>query len=477
LVGVVFLDLVGFGIVIPILPFYVRSFGVSDVYIGLLAASYSLAQFAAAPLLGRLSDRYGRRPVVTLTLLGSAIAWTIFGLGGVVGATAGTAVGLAAIFLARAVAGAMGGNLSVAQAYVADVTAPERRTAALGLLGAAFSVGFVFGPAIGGLAADDRTVALARDLLPAAVPVSAFSLPSFAAAGTSLVAFVAAVAFLREPERAPADVVDETPSVSEAEPMGTTATATGGRSALAGLAAALRNPSLRGLTLAFFLVSAAFSGVQVMFVPFAADFYGYSATATALFLTYIGAVGAFNQGILVGRLATRVPERRLAVAGTVLLAVSLVLLPFAPTVGAFVPPIGGPDWVTGPLIVLLIDGAILSLGLSLVNVPLATLVSRTARAGTQGTAFGVTQGAGSLGRTVGPPAMAALYVLAFWSPFVVGAVLLAPVVAVLVGLGRQSDADATVRSDGRPPEAAGTDGAIDPAAVTDRDPDPAPSNR
>jgi MFS family permease len=441
LVGVVFLDLVGFGIVIPILPFYVRSFGVSDVLIGLLAASYSLAQFGAAPLLGRVSDRYGRRPVVTLTLLGSALAWTVFGLGGELGATLGATAGLAALFASRALAGAMGGNLSVAQAYVADVTAPERRTAALGLLGAAFSVGFIFGPAIGGLAADPRTVEAVRAVVPAAIPVTAFSLPSFAAAVTSLLAFLAALAFLREPARVPPE-----PTSPDATAAGTARPPAGG--ALAGLAAALQQPSLRGLALAFFLVSAAFSGVQVMFVPFAADFYGYSATATALFLTYIGALGAINQGVVVGRLARRVPERRLAIVGAVLLTAALALLPFAPAVGALLPPPGGPDWLTGPLVVLLVDGALLSLGLSLVNVSLATLVSRSAGAGSQGAAFGVTQGAGSLGRTVGPPAMAALYVVAFWSPFVIGAVLLAPVVWVLVRLGRRA-AGATGESDDR----------------------------
>jgi len=106
-VFVVFLDLVGFGIVIPILPYYVRSFGVGDVFIGLLAASYSLTQFLAAPALGRASDRWGRRPILTLSLAGSAVAWTIFGLGDLVGDAAGAAAGVGVLFLARALAGAV----------------------------------------------------------------------------------------------------------------------------------------------------------------------------------------------------------------------------------------------------------------------------------------------------------------------------------------------------------------------------------
>jgi MFS family permease len=416
-VGVVFLDLVGFGIVIPVLPFYVRSFGVSDVYIGLLAASYSVAQFVAAPVLGRLSDEHGRRPVIVLTLVGSALAWTVFGVAGQVGGTLGVAAGVATLFASRLLAGAMGGNLSVAQAYVADVTPRERRAGALGLLAASFSLGFVFGPAIGGVAANEAVVAAARDVLPAVVPADEFSLPSFAAALMSLVSFAFAAAFLVEPPRA-------------------SAVTSPGSGLRAAFAVALRDPTLRGLTLAFFLVSVAFSGVQVMFVPFAADFYDYGATETAAFLTYIGVLGAVNQGVLVGRLSRVVAPPRLALVGTGFLAAALALLPFSPAVGALLPPVGGPAWVTGALVVLVVDGAMLSFGLGLLNVSLSTLVSTTASDATQGSAFGVTQGAGSLGRTVGPPLMAAMYVAAFWSPFVAGALLLVPIAVVILGVAR-----------------------------------------
>jgi MFS family permease len=416
-VAVVFLDLVGFGIVIPVLPFYVRSFGVSDVYIGLLAASYSVAQFVAAPVLGRLSDEHGRRPVIVLTLVGSAVAWTVFGVAGQVGGAFGVAAGVTTLFASRLLAGAMGGNLSVAQAYVADVTPRERRAGALGLLAASFSLGFVFGPAIGGVAANEAVVAAARDVLPAVIPADEFSLPSFAAAAMSLVSFAFAAAFLVEPPR----------SGSVTSPGG------GLRAAFA---VALRDPTLRGLTLAFFLVSVAFSGVQVMFVPFAADFYDYGATETAAFLTYIGVLGAINQGVLVGRLSRVVPPARLALVGTGFLATALALLPFSPAVGALLPPVGGPAWVTGALVVLVVDGALLSFGLGLLNVSLSTLVSTTASDATQGSAFGVTQGAGSLGRTVGPPLMAAMYVAAFWSPFLAGAVLLVPIAVVILGVAR-----------------------------------------
>lgn len=200
-VGVVFVDLLGFGVVIPILPYYVRSFAVSDAVIGLLAASYSLMQFLAAPTLGRLSDERGRRPVILLSLAGSAVAWTVFGVAGEIGAAAGTIAGLGTLFASRMLAGAMGGNIAAANAYVADVTPQERRAGALGLLGASFSLGFIFGPAMGGIAASDAVVDAADAVLPAFVPTTQYSLPSFLAAGLSLLALVLAVRYLEEPDR------------------------------------------------------------------------------------------------------------------------------------------------------------------------------------------------------------------------------------------------------------------------------------
>jgi MFS family permease len=410
-VGVVFIDLLGFGVVIPILPFYVRSFGVSDVFIGLLAASYSLAQFVAAPTLGRISDERGRRPVIMLSVAASAVAWAVFGVAAEVGDSVGVGVGLATLFLARTIAGAAGGNIAAAQAYIADVTPRDRRASALGLVGAAFSLGFVFGPALGGVAASDAVVAAADRLFPAFVPATRFSLPSFLAAALSLSALVAAAVVLREPERS--------------------RRATAGGSLLAQFRTALADASLRPLVVSFFLASLSFAGVQVMFIPFAADFYGYGATEVAVFLTYIGLLGAVNQGVLVGRLERALGATRLAVVGGASLAVALSLLPFAPRLGGWLPAPGGPGWLTGPALALVVVGALLSFGNGSLSVSLSTLVSERAADESQGTAFGVTQGAGSLGRTVGPPAAAAAYVLAFWSPFVLGALLVAPVLWLL----------------------------------------------
>jgi len=299
------------------------------------------------------------------------------------------------------------------------VTPRERRAGALGLVGAAFSLGFVFGPALGGVAASDQVVAAADALLPAVVPTTRFTLPSFLAAGLSFLAAGAAVAVLREPER-------------------TRVSGAGRRSLVGQFRSALADDALRPLVASYFVTSVAFAGIQVMFIPFAADFYGYDATAAAVFLTYIGVLGTVNQGALVGPLERRLGAVRLAVIGGTALATSLALLPFTPELGGLLPLPGGTGdglldgaILTGPTVALFAVGALLSFGNGSLNVSLSTLVSERASDETQGAAFGVTQGAGSLGRTVGPPVAASAYVLAYWSPFVAGAVLLVPVVWVL----------------------------------------------
>ena len=410
--AIVFIDLLGFGIVIPILPFYVRDFGASDVVYGLLAASYSFMQFVFAPLLGQLSDSRGRRPVLMISLAGNAVAWTVFGLGGEVETVAGTTAALATLFLARMVAGAMGGNIATAQAYIADVTPADRRAGALGLVGAAFGLGFVFGPALGSVLASERVVSIGADVFPTFLPATRFSLPSFGAAFFSFVAFLSAWAFLPEPERQ----------------VGPAA-----RPRLVGqFVDAARDAVLRPLVGSFFVASVAFSGIQIAFIPYVADVYGYDASQAGLLLTYVGVLAVINQGVVVGRLARTIPARRLAVVGALLLVVALGAFPFSPEIGRA---LLGEAHVFGfgpRVIALLAVLTLLSLGNSLLNVALTTLVSLAASAATQGSAFGVTQGAGSLGRTVGPPIMTALYALVvYWSPFVLGALLTVGIVAVL----------------------------------------------
>jgi MFS family permease len=405
--GVVFLDLLGFSIVIPILPFYARAFGGNELVIGALAATYSLFQFISAPYLGSLSDRYGRRPVLVFSLCGSVLAWTIFGLAG----------SLTVLFLARGLAGAMGGNIATAQAYVADVTPPERRAKALGLLGAAFGLGFIVGPGVSAALTLPGVVESVDAALPAIVPIDRFSLPAFAAAFASLLAVFGALAFLPESRERDDSVTDRPSQAAE-------------------LRTALANPGLRGLVAAFFLFSFAFSGVQVMFIPYVADVYGYAEAQAALLLTYIGVLAVVVQGGLIGPLTDRYSSTRLTVFGAGLLAVALFCIPFTREFGVLFPDLtGAVGFLTPALLALLVVLGLLSLGNGVLGVTLTALVSGQASDDRQGSAFGITQGAGSLARTVGPVSMGALYAgLGYQSPFVLGAILLLPVVAIALYL-------------------------------------------
>ncbi|ELZ92146.1 MULTISPECIES: MFS transporter [Haloferax] len=416
---IVFVDLLGFGILIPVIPLYALSFGATEFVGSLLIASYSAMQFLAAPLLGRLSDSRGRRPVLLLSLTGSVLAWLLFGVAG----------SLAVLFAARMLAGAMGGNIATAQAYIADITAADDRAKGLGLLGAAFGLGFVFGPALGGFFASESVIAAARGVLPAFVPVSEFSLPSFAAAvitGTNLV-----VAFFVLPESRPPDA-HETPA--SAEPR---------ESRVQQLLSALRSPGLGTLVASFFLVSFAFSALESQFIFLTNDQYGYGATENAVLLTYVGVVLAVVQGGLVGPLTDRFGEYRLAVGGAAIQVLTLAAVPFSPQLGAFVPDLGallpvGPVLPAGVLALLVVMTP-LSFGNALTNVSLNTLVSRSATDDEQGGAFGLTQSAGSLARTFGPALAGGLYTgVAFWTPFVVGGALMVPILVLLGRLDREA---------------------------------------
>ncbi|SDM20858.1 Predicted arabinose efflux permease, MFS family [Halogranum gelatinilyticum] len=410
--GIVFIDLLGFGILIPVIPLYALNFGATEFVGSLLIASYSAMQFLAAPFLGRLSDARGRRPVLLLSLLGSVIAWTMFGLAG----------SLAVLFAARMLAGAMGGNIATAQAYIADITPPEDRAKGLGLLGAAFGLGFVFGPALGGFFASAPVVEAARSLLPAAVPVSEFTLPSFAAAVITASNLV--LAFFVLPESRPPS--ERTPATEQER-----------ESRLAMLKDALTTKGLGTLVVAFFLVSFAFSALESQFIFLTNDQYGYGATQNAILLTYIGVVLAVVQGGFIGPLTERFGEYHLAIGGAAIQVLTLAAVPFAPRLGAFLPAVGPvtdllptlPPGVVALLIVL----TPLSVGNAVTNVSLNTLVSRAASADDQGGAFGLTQSAGSLARTFGPALAGGLYTaVGFWSPFVAGGLLMLPIVALLL---------------------------------------------
>ncbi|HEY0171289.1 MAG TPA: MFS transporter [Pyrinomonadaceae bacterium] len=348
----VFIDLVGFGIVIPVLPFYVEGtqFDASPRAVGLLFASYSVMQLIFSPVLGRLSDRYGRRPVLFFSLLGTSLGFFVMGF----------ATTLWMLFAGRIIDGITGGNISTAQAYIADVTTEENRAKGMGLIGAAFGLGFIFGPAIGGI--------LSR--WGAHVP--------FLFAGALALANAALLYF----------VLPET--VGPGHPA--RASASAGR--WSQVASALRRPSLAFVLAVYFLFVTAFSVMTSSFGLFTLYRFGFDAHDTGWIFAFVGVVGAVVQGGLIGRLVKAFGEPSLVIAGALMFAASLVLIPLT-----------GPGTGTAALLSL---GALFALGNGLATPSLTSLASKSAGAGERGGVLGVTQSVASLARVVGPLVSAAL---------------------------------------------------------------------
>ena len=342
----VFIDLIGFGIVIPVLPFYVEGtrFNASASMVGLLFASYSIMQLLFTPILGRLSDKYGRRPILLISLMGTAAGFLILGL----------ATSLWMLFLGRIIDGISGGNISTAQAYIADVTTPQERARGMGIIGAAFGLGFIFGPAIGGV--------LSR---------WGINVPFFFAAGLAL--SNAMLLYFVLPE-----------TVTKDHPARASA-ATGRWSQLF---EALKQQRLAFVLAIYFLFIVAFSIMTSSFALFTMFRMGYDAHDTGWLFVYVGVIGAIIQGGLIGRLVKRFGELQLVIAGALLFATSLFTIPFT-----------GPQ--TG-LTTLLLVGALFAIGNALSTPSLTSLASKSVGRAEQGGVLGVTQSVASLARAVGP---------------------------------------------------------------------------
>jgi DHA1 family tetracycline resistance protein-like MFS transporter len=349
LFGVVIVDLVGFGIVIPVLPFYADAYGANAATLGLLFTCYAGAQFLCAPLWGRLSDRIGRRPVMLCTIAGTAASLLFLGLAG----------SLAGLFAARLLAGVFAANLSVASAYVADVTEEHERTRWMGMIGASFGIGFVLGPAVGGLLA----------------PLG-YATPMLAAAALSAANLAVAFTALREPPRHAAS-----PGAS------------GGR------LQALRDPLLRRLCASNLAFTIGVTQLEVVFAYFLRDRYGWDARHFGFLLVAMAVVMGTIQGGAMRPLAARFGERALVVGGSLLLAASFLALPF-----------------TGALPALLGVLVVAAVGRAILQPPLMSLASAAATPESRGRVMGAFQSSASLGRVVGPLA-AGLYEISRVAPF------------------------------------------------------------
>ncbi|HLZ71395.1 MAG TPA: MFS transporter [Dehalococcoidia bacterium] len=378
----VFIDLLGFSIILPLLPFYAEHYGATGVWVGALLSAYSAVQFVSAPILGRVSDRVGRRPVLLASLAGSAASLAL----------TGAAHSLWLLLAGRALAGLFGGSIATGQAYVADVTKPADRAKYMGLLGACIGLGFVFGPAIG-----------------AGLSPLGFGAAAFFAAG--LAAFNFGFAWFRLPESRPAAPIPRgisgprMPGEGETNPRGIGAVGAV-RRWRRGRLGALRRPALGRYLAAIFLTNFAFVGLEATFALFSEKQWGLDAAGFALLFTYIGVIVIVVQGGLIGRLRRRHSEGTLATAGAGLLALMLLLLAVTPNL-AF-----GLLVLTG-----------LGLGQGLVSPMLSTLISHAAGADEQGGTLGLGQSFAAAARAVGPLAAGGLYDLTRSLPYLVGAAL------------------------------------------------------
>lgn len=364
---VVFIDLLGFGLILPLLPYYAESFGASDTVIGLLVASYAAAQLVGAPLLGRLSDRFGRKPILLLSLIGTLGSFLLLGF----------ARTLWVLFIARIFDGLTGGNISVAQAYITDVTDEKNRAKGLGMIGAAFGLGFILGPATGGLLSQ-----------------YGYAVPAFTAAG--LVSINLLMVALWLPESLPAQRREALNNVPKA------------RFNLSALLAALQRPFSGSLLITRFFFGLAFAIFQTIFSLYALRRFDLDAQQTGFVLTYVGLLSVIVQGGLVGRLSRRFPDDVLIFASVALMAVSLLGWAFAPSV-AF----------------LLIILAPVSLAGGVLNTILSSALTKAVQPHEVGGILGLSASIESLTRVIAPTLGGLLLdQLGPWSPGVFSAIVL-----------------------------------------------------
>ncbi len=338
----IFVSMIGFGIVIPVLPDYAKNepFKLTPAALGWLTGVFSLVQLFTGPLLGKISDRVGRRPVLLISIIGTAIGYFVTG--------AANAAWM--LFLGRIIDGASGGNIAAAQAAVADVTKPEDRSKAMGMIGAAFGLGFVVGPAIGGL-----------------LSIWHHAAPFYFAGVLALVNAYFVVKKLPE-------TLTEEKRLHPTEPAPLRDVFQGGR-----------GPFIGSLLFAVLASTTGFAFVHLLFALFCSDHLGYTRAQMSYAFAFIGMIGVIVQGGLLRRLLKRDIEKQLVIIGAVLLAVSLWLLPRVNGTGQF-----------------LGVCALMALGNGFVVPTLGGMISRHVHGRAQGRVLGLNSAAGSLGRFLGP---------------------------------------------------------------------------
>jgi MFS transporter, DHA1 family, tetracycline resistance protein len=366
----VFIDLIGFGIVMPLLPVFSKEFGAPGFLTGLIMASFSVMQFLFAPIWGGLSDRIGRRPVLLLSNAGSVIAYAVFALA----ANKGGQTGLGLILASRIFAGLCGANISVATAYIADITPQEKRSRSMGLIGMAFGLGFIFGPALGAFSAK----------------MWGNAGPGWAASVVCLANFLLAVMVLKESRQPNSEPATRRPRFSQ-------------------WSHTLKQPTVGLLIVAYFLAIFCFASFETTFGLLVQPL-GYDVEHIGYLIAYCGVITALVQGVI-GKLVKAFGERRLIGTSLIVAGIGLAMLPFF-----------------NNLVGLLIALAVLAIGMGVNRPPTLGLISILTPPNEQGATLGVTQSAGSLARILAPLFGATLFDVSPKLPYLITAVI-----AVAVG--------------------------------------------
>ncbi len=376
----VFLYLVGFGVIIPITPILAKNFGATSFQVGLLLSIYSFMQFVFAPFWGRLSDRYGRRPILLFCLVGEFFSYIAFGL----------ARNFEMLFLARMLAGFFGASISTASAYISDITPPQERSKGMALIGAAFGMGFLVGPALGG----------GLTIWGGKISSEPHFDTSFAAYGVAVLCilnFIFALKFLKE------SLTEKAPHQEQ-------------RNRFQRLFRYLKLGLIGKLIGVFFLTSLAMSTMEATLVLFVGDRFQWTVKEVSFGFAYIGLIMILSQGFLVRRLLPKVGERKMLVAGLSMMAIALSLIAAADSI-----------WM------LAISQTFLAFGFSFTNPSAMGSISLLADPKEQGEILGTTQGTASLGRIIGPAAGGWLYQhVSMGSPFLTGGFLAAMALLIVI---------------------------------------------
>jgi DHA1 family tetracycline resistance protein-like MFS transporter len=376
---IVFVNILGFGIVIPLLPFYALRVGAGPELVTIIIGLYSLMQFLTSPFLGRLSDKYGRRPILMWTLAFSIISYIMLGI----------ADSLEMLIASRIIGGAVAGNLATAFAYVTDVTTPANRAKSMGMLGASFSMGFVFGPAIGGFLAGNE------------LETANFLLPALVATGLTLVAFIGVIFVL--PESLSAEIRAKfaaTPRQTVGEQLRT----------------AFSRRVLVALSGLGFLGMVCWSVMEGTFTMWANDTLKMGPRDIGIIFGYTGILAALVQGGGIGPLVKRFGERALVGVTVIFYGIGFAWLATVDSVG-----------------MMYAAMTMLALGNGIFNPTMSSLVSKEAAETERGAVLGTYQGAGALGRITGPAVAGVIYAnLGPSAPFYLSALVAVPAAAMLL---------------------------------------------